>query len=114
MTLFEASVVHWFVFGSHSSAALAASAGLMSTNPPPVVPPVTSTVPSGRMVEFVWRRANCIEPALVHWGDGWLRSIFSAVAVGADERASGVWAQVALPPPPAYRILPGSYITAVP
>src|SRR6266540_3977858 len=101
MTLFAARVFHWLVFGSQSSAAFAASAGLMSTKPPPEVPPVIRTVPSGRMVELRCRRGTDIEPALLHVGDATVMSIFSAVAVGAPLLASGVWLQVLLPPPPA-------------
>src|SRR6266542_524811 len=100
MMLFAASVVHWVgFFGSQSSAVLAASAVLMSTNPPPVVPPVMSTVPSGRMVELRCRRGRAIDPALVHDGVAALRSIFSAVAVGAPVLASGD-CHPGFPPPP--------------
>src|SRR5437870_13765742 len=113
MTLLAASVVHCLVFGSQSSASRAASPGLMSTKPPPVVPPVMSTVPSGRMVELRCRRGTDIDATLVHAGDGAFRSMISAVAVGTDAFASGV-GQFGSPPPPAYRIFPASYITAVP
>src|SRR5215208_5375889 len=113
MMLFDASVVHWLVAGFHSSAALAARAGSMLTNPCPRVPPVMSTWPSGRMVEVRWRRGTDIEPALCHVGLPDVRSIFSAVAVGSPALGSGVF-QPRDPPPPAIRILPGSYIAPVP
>src|SRR5882724_3950376 len=74
MRLFAASVVHWVGFaGFQSSAVRVASPGLMSTKPPPLVPPVISTVPSGRMVELRCRRGTDIEPALVHAGDAAFR-----------------------------------------
>ena len=75
-------MVHWLVVGFHSSAARAASPVLMSTKPPPVVPPVMSTCPSGRIVELRCRRRNAIEPALDQLGEAAFKSIFSAVAVG--------------------------------
>src|SRR6266404_4000645 len=101
MTLFAASVVHWVGFaGFQSSAVRVASPGLMSTKPPPLVPPVMSTWPSGRMVELRCRRATDIEPALVHVGGAALRSILSAVAVGVEDLGSFVGHAV-LPPPPA-------------
>ena len=59
------------------------------------------------------RRAVDIEPALCHAGEVALRLIFSAVAVGVDDLASGVRQPVS-PPPPTTRILPGSYMTAEP
>ena len=73
----------------------------MSLNPGPLVPLVTSTCPSASSVAFIWRRANCIPGTLRHAGAAWLRSITSAEFVGGS-------------PPPAYRILPGAYMTAEP
>src|SRR3954453_19448040 len=99
MTLLAASVVQPFVAGSHSSAVRGAWPGLRTTKPPPLVPPVTSTCPSGRIVAFMCRRATDIEPALCHEGEVTLRLIFSAVAVGAPDFASGV-PQLRSPPPP--------------
>src|SRR5437867_4046607 len=100
MMLLAARVVHWPVFGLQISAAFTASASLMSTNPPPRVPPVINTVPSGRIVELRCRRGADMDPALCHCGDGRLRSIFSAVAVGVADFTSGV-GQLVFPPPPA-------------
>ena len=72
-----------------------------SLKPGPDVPPVPSTLPSGSIVRFICRRARFIEPVVCQVGPGTFRSITSAVAVGGS-------------PPPARRILPGSYITADP
>src|SRR3954454_6220734 len=113
MRLAAAKVVQSPVFGFQTSADLTASPSLMSTNPPPRVPPVISTCPSGKIVELRCRRGADMEPALCHWAEGWLRSIFSAVAVGVADLRSGV-GQPVCPPPPAYRIFPGSYMAAVP
>src|SRR5438093_12910002 len=101
MMLFAASVVHCVgCAGFQSSAVRVASPGLMSTKPPPLVPPVMSTSPSGRMVELRCRWGTDIEPALVHVGEAAFRSIISAVAVGTGDFWSGVGHPV-LPPPPA-------------
>src|SRR5262245_3106339 len=91
-----AIVVQVSVVGSHISAAKTGVLGLL--NPGPLVPPVTSTFPSGRRVAFCCRRANAIEPTDRHAGVDAFRSITSAVLVGGSE-------------PPATRTLPSSYIT---
>src|SRR6476660_9697980 len=92
-------IVQDSVVGFHSSAECTAPA--WSLNPGPLVPPVTSTLPSARSVALVWRRANAMPGTVRQAGEAWLRSITSADAVGGS-------------PPPAYRILPGAYITADP
>src|SRR6476660_7003420 len=94
-------LVHISVLGFHSSATLTAPA--WSLNPGPLVPPVTSTLPSARMVAFIWRRAKAMLGTVRQAGAPWfgLRSITSADDVGGS-------------PPPAYRIFPGAYITAEP
>ena len=63
-----ASVVHCSVVGFQSSAAWTAPAGLL--NPGELVPPVTSTVPSGNSVALIWRRANAIDPTARQVGEG--------------------------------------------
>src|SRR5438093_650768 len=93
-----ASVVHWPVWGLHSSAAC--TPVLRSLKAVPATPPVASTSPVGSTVRLWCRRAKAIEPVQLQTGLGELRSITSAVLV---VRA-----------PPAYRILPSSYITAEP
>ena len=87
------------VAGSHSSADKTGVAALL--NPGPLVPPVTSTFPSGSTVVFICRRATLIEPTARHAGTPAFRSMTSAVLVGGSA-------------PPTVRIFPGSYITAPP
>src|SRR6266404_2098419 len=94
------SSVHVSVAGSHNSADN--SAWVSSLNPGPLVPPVIRTLPSGRTVPFKWRRGWNIDWVNRHAGDGSFRSTTSAVLVG------GVMS------PPAIKIFPGRYITAVP
>src|SRR3954451_9399318 len=109
--LLAASSVHTPVFGSHSSAACTAVD--RSLNPPPLVPPVARTSPSGRTVAFRCRRPWLMEPVLRQAGPLTLRSIVSAVAVGS--LALGSLALVLrYPPPPTKMIFPVSYITAEP
>src|SRR5207247_3235113 len=91
-------VVHVSVAGSHISAARTALARVSSSNPGPVVPPVTSTLPSGNKVAFRCRRGKAMDATNRHVGLGALRSITSAVLVG------GSW-------PPMTMILPSAYIT---
>src|SRR5215207_6206228 len=93
-----ASSVQRPVVGLHTSAACTAPD--RSLNPPELVPPVTSTCPSGRIVAFRCRRAWCIASVLVHRGPETLRSMISAVAVGAPVLGSVVL-QFKFPPPPA-------------
>src|SRR5437763_12553624 len=97
VTALLASVVHKPVAGFQSSAAWTAPVG--SLKPGLLVPPVTNTSPVGRSVAFICRRGNAIEPVNLHVGVDSLRSMTSAVFVGGL-------------PPPTYRILPGSYMTA--
>src|SRR2546422_10043753 len=92
-----ARVVQMPVDGSHTSVGKTGDDEL--SNPPPLLPPVTSTVPSGSSVPLCWRRANPIDAVFVHLGEDEFRSMVSAVLVGGS-------------PPPAYKILPASYITA--
>src|SRR5918994_1427706 len=99
-------VVHSPVFGFHSSAWRIAPAWLL--NPGALVPPVTSTLPSAKMVAFICRRGNAMLPVLRQAGAAWVRSMTSADAVGALTYCGAPL------PPPAYRILPGAYITADP
>src|SRR5689334_22778423 len=93
-----ASTVQCFVVGSHTSAAWTAPESVL--NPPALVPPVTSTSPSGRIVALRWRRAKCIGSVLVQRGPLALRSIVSAVGVGEPDLGSGE-PQLRYPPPPA-------------
>src|SRR5215207_4927926 len=101
MTALLASVVHSPVAGFQTSAAFVARPSLMLTKPPPLVPPVTSTWPSGRIVEFRCRRETDIGLVFCQAGDAWLRSMTSAVAVGSVASGSGDWPQPVWPPPPA-------------
>src|SRR5678815_3506328 len=79
--------------------AAASTAPMSLLKPAPLVPPVTSTVPSGRVVALWWRRENCIGPAVdVHDGDATFRSIVSHVLVGGS-------------PPPKMTYLPSPYCT---
>ena len=89
------------VAGFHSSAVSTGMPALALLNPGPRVPPTASTFPSGSMTAFSDRRAALIDPTARHVGLGVFRSITSAVLVGGS-------------PPPTIRILPGSYITALP
>src|SRR5438067_13434239 len=100
ITALLASVVQVSVVGLQSSAAWTAPAELL--NPGAPVPPVANTSPVGRIVAFRCRRAYAIEPVYLHVGLASFRSMTSAVFVGG------------LYPPPAYRIFPGSYMTADP
>src|SRR5919106_3731494 len=93
-----ATVVHCPVVGFQISAAWTAVP--RSLDPVPAPPPVASTSPVGSIVRFRCRRANAIEPVQRQTGADRSRSITSAVLV--------------VRPPPAYRILPSSYITAEP
>src|SRR2546421_11587998 len=79
ITALLASVVHVPVAGLHSSAAWTAPAALL--NPEALVPPVTSTSPVGKIVAFICRRADAIEPVYLHVGFASLRSMTSAVFV---------------------------------
>src|SRR6266850_8433701 len=99
ITAFLASDAQRPVAGVHSSASYTAPAGF--EKPVSAVPPVTSTAPVGSSVAFICRRACAIEPVYVHVGLALFKSMISAVLVGGS-------------PPPAYRIFPGSYITADP
>src|SRR5213078_4024808 len=100
LTWLLARVAQVPVLGLQSSAAWTAPAKLLK--PGALVPPVTSTSPVGRIVAFMCRRAYAIEPVYLHAGLASFRSMTSAVFVGGSS------------PPPAYRIFPGSYMTADP
>src|SRR5207249_5619692 len=100
ITALLASVVHVPVVALHSSAACTAPTA--SLKPGALVPPVTNTSPVGKIVAFMCRRAYAIEPVYLHAGLASFRSMTSAVFVGGSS------------PPPAYRIFPGSYMTADP
>jgi hypothetical protein len=63
-------------------------------NPQRLVPPVTSTVPSGRIVALACRRPISMEPVGVQAGAAAARSMISAVFFGKFE------GQGSLPPPP--------------
>src|SRR5437773_11192047 len=99
VTALLASVVHAPVAGLHSSAACTAPTGLLK--PLPLVPPVTRTSPVGSRVALICRRANAIGAVYAQAGFGRFRATISAVLVGGA-------------PPPAERILPGSYMPAEP
>src|SRR6266516_1551696 len=92
-----ASWVQCPVFGFHASAAWTAPDKVLK--PPALVPPVTSTWPSGRIVAFRCRRGKCMLSVLLQCGPVTLRSIVSAVAVGVLDFASLVL-QLRSPPPP--------------
>ena len=85
--------------GCHSSAVYTAPLAVL--NPAALLPPVTSTVPSGSTVALSWRRALAMVPAGCQAGVGRFKSIFSAVARGGSF-------------PPTINTFPGSYMTAVP
>src|SRR6266508_3542522 len=106
-----ASWVQCPVWGLHTSAAWTAPDRVLK--PPALVPPVTSTWPSGRIVAFRCRRAKCIGSVLLQLGPVRFRLIVSAVAVGAPVLGSVLF-QSRVPPPPTYRTVPVSYITAEP
>ena len=89
-------VVQFSVAGSHISAAN--TGVLVLLNPGPLVPPVTSTFPSGRSVALSCRRAKAIEATERQAGVDAFRSMTSAVLVGGS-------------PPPMTKTLPSSYIT---
>src|SRR5688572_21756431 len=91
-----AMVDHSSVTGFHISAAYTGVVALL--NPAPLVPPVTSTLPFGRIVAFWCRRAIAMDATDRHDGEAALRSMTSAVLVGGS-------------PPPAIRTLPASYMT---
>ena len=88
-------MVHVPVAGFHTSAECAGDVSLLK--PAPLLPPVTSTRPSGRMVRLFCRRAVPMLPVKFHVGVPALRSMISHVAVGGS-------------PPPAQRILPTSCV----
>src|SRR5262245_52935829 len=94
-----ASEVHFPVDGFHSSAT---STRPDATFTPLLVPPTTSTVPSGRATAFACRRANRIDSVNCHVGDVALRLMISAVLVGSP---------AVLRPPPIAIIRPVSYMT---
>ncbi len=77
-----ASVLQVPVDGFHTSAGKTGDDEL--SNPPPLLPPVTSTVPSGSSVPLCWRRAFAIEPVFVHVGEDEFRLMISAVLVGGS------------------------------
>src|SRR5262252_7506705 len=93
-----AILVHVPVAGFQSSAASTEPLSLL--NPEPLVPPVASTVPSGKMVALTCRREYCIDPVFCHSGMGWLRSMISHVFVGGSA-------------PPMTMYLPSPYCTAL-
>src|SRR5688500_4654458 len=105
MTDSAAMRVHVPVAGSQSSASLLAR--VLLENPVELVPPVSSTLPSARMVRLICRRPYAMDPVGTHTGTAWLRSIVSAVLAGGGP-------VLAWPPPPTYRTLPCSYMTAEP
>ena len=70
------------VAGFHSSAARTAVPTLLK--PGPLVPWVTSTCPSARIVAFNCRLAKAIPATLRQNGDAWLRSMTSAELVGGS------------------------------
>jgi hypothetical protein len=73
-----AIVLKFPVAGFHISVArIAPAASLLAL----FVPPVTSTLPFGRSVAFIWRRAFAMLPTLLQAGVAWLRSMISAVSV---------------------------------
>ena len=92
-------MVQLSVAGSHISAANTGVAVLL--NPGPLVPPVTSTLPSGSSVALRWRRANAMDPTSRQAGVAAFRSITSAALVGGST-------------PPITSTLPSSYITEEP
>jgi capsular polysaccharide biosynthesis protein len=94
---------HSPVCGSQISAARMAPAALLSGE---LLPPLTSTVPSAKIVPFTWRRPPpTSEPVYCHVGVAAFISIVSAVLVGAS-------CFTLLPP--TIKIWPGAYITDVP
>src|SRR3989442_10994761 len=84
------------VAGSQISALYTAPLG--SLNALELLPPVTRTLPSGRIVAFRYRRPTVIELVYRHCGVASFRLMTSAEAV------AGL-------PPPTIRTLPGSYMT---
>ena len=86
-------VVQASVAGSHISASNTGVVVLF--NPGPLVPPVTSTLPSGRIVAFGCRRAMAIGGTDRQLGIAWFRSITSAALVGGS-------------PPPSCSTFPSS------
>src|SRR5437899_6386046 len=87
------------VAGSHIS--VGNTGWVESSNPEPLLPPTTKTVPSGRRTALCWRRGKFIEPFNFHAGVEALRSIDSVVAVGGSD-------------PPRTSTFPESYITPGP
>src|SRR5262245_20729163 len=84
------------VAGSHIS--VGNTGWVLSSNPEPLLPPTTKTLPSGRSTAFCWRRGKFIVPLNFHAGLEALRSIDSVVAVGGSD-------------PPRTSTFPESYIT---
>src|SRR5205085_10073393 len=88
--------VHVPVAGSHSSDSYAGLVGLVFGSSPPLLPPVTKTVPSASKVAL-WslRPPVTIDPVYFQVGVELFRSIISAVAVGRVAQlrygAHGVW-----------------------
>jgi hypothetical protein len=79
----DARVVHRPVAGSQISAAFA---GLLDTAVAvslPALPPVTRTLPSGRIVALCCLRANAIGEVARQTGEPDVKSMISAVFVGA-------------------------------
>src|SRR3954468_6423010 len=96
--------------GSHISAYSTDPAGL--SNPGKLLPPVTSTLPSGRSVALSCRRPTDIGATERQDGVGALRSMTSAVALG---RMVGVaLGSGSRGFPPTRRTLPSAYITDEP
>src|SRR3954447_4763685 len=102
-TAMLASVVQAPVAGFQSSAGRTAPAASLKVAD--VEPPVASTVPSGSTVALKSRRAERIAPVGCQAGLPPPRSMTSQVLTGATLLDLA---------PPAYRIFPGSYMTAEP
>src|SRR5262245_14042623 len=103
-------VVHVLVVGFHSSAARTPVAGLM----PPMSrePPVARTLPSGRTLRVSCVRESAIDAVGCQAGVPWVMSrtyvvaaerVLPPLSVGADRYEL-----------PAFMILPGAYMTALP
>src|SRR5438309_5271398 len=102
-------VDHVPVAGSHISAASAGFAGLpLFGSSDPLLPPATSTFPSGSKVAWKSLRPTAIDPVYVQAGLPLFKSITSALAVGrvvqVPLKAQGT--------PPINSTLLSSYITA--
>src|SRR4051794_6531116 len=94
------------VAGSHISAYSTDPAGL--SNPGKLLPPVTSTLPSGNSVALSCRRPTDIEATGRQEGVGALRSMTSAVALGRI--AGGAMGSGSRGLPPTMSTLPSAYI----